>query len=110
MYSETRPRGRADDELGTLVGGDMGDIPSEAALAPTSWPRPLERRILQNTVGDCSRGQAARGQAAAAHRLAGFCRTMTEALEETGSSRGDEAAEADGVEGGTPSPLVSMAS
>ena len=41
--------------------------------------------------------RAGAAAAAAAHRLAGFCRTMTEALEETGTlSRGDEAAEADG--------------
>ena len=64
MYSETRPRGRARMMSSARWWGATWETSRpkrRSALAPTLWPRPLERRILQNTVGDCSRGQAARG-------------------------------------------------
>ena len=76
----------------------LADLQSASGDAEAAFDEYAEALYYLPYHGEISAAATTRAgaAAAAAHRLAGFCRTMTEALEETGSSRGDEAAEADG--------------
>ena len=84
------------DPAARLALADLQSASGDAEAAFDEYAEALYYLPYHGEISAAATTRAGAAAAAAAHRLAGFCRTMTEALEETGSSRGDEAAEADG--------------
>ena len=85
------------DPAARLALADLQSASGDAEAAFDEYAEALYYLPYHGEISAAATTRAGAAAAAAAHRLAGFCRTMTEALEETGTlSRGDEAAEADG--------------
>jgi hypothetical protein len=84
------------DPAARLALADLQSASGDAEAAFDEYAEALYYLPYHGEISAAATTRAGAAAAAAAHRLAGFCRTMTEALEETGSSRGGEAAEADG--------------
>ena len=85
------------DPAARLALADLLAASGDSEAAFDEYAEALYYLPYHGEIAAAATTRAGAAAAAAAHRLAGFCRTMTEALEETGTlSRGDEAAEADG--------------